>query len=127
MLALHRGKLACCLLVGDRVPGNLPPETAAIRQLEQALVQLAATPQVEVILVNLTCGPAASEAAGEAIANLLQVPADAEASSEHCQYVIRLVGGDLGPFQERLAELPVHWMADGEEAVRQAASLAKSR
>jgi len=127
LLALHRGKLACCLLVGDRVPGNLPPETAAIRQLEQALVQLAATPQVEVILVNLTCGPAASEAAAEAIANLLQGPADAEASSEHCQYVIRLVGGDLGPFQERLAELPVHWMADGEEAIRQAASLAKSR
>ncbi len=41
--------------------------------------------------------------------------------------VIRLVGGELTPYKEQLALLPVHWTEELEEAISQTLSLAKAK
>jgi succinyl-CoA synthetase beta subunit len=126
------------------------PSAALKQIIEQALEKLKATKNLKVILVNILGHSDVTEMVAEAIARQFSPQVSETVSSDRLerptatvsrnsrgrnkatvskkkasptqdlQWVIRLVGGDLQPIQEKLADFPLYWTENLEEAINQA-------
>ena len=66
-----KGKAAICLVANGYASWDLQALSSPVQQLQSALAQLTKNPEIKVILVNILCNSAASEAVAEVIANYL--------------------------------------------------------
>jgi succinyl-CoA synthetase beta subunit len=66
-----KGKPAICLVANGYASWDLQGLFSPVQQLQSALAQLTENPEIQVVLVNILCNSAASEAVAEVIANYL--------------------------------------------------------
>lgn len=66
-----KGKPAICLVANGYASWDLQGLSSPVQQLQSALTQLREDPGIQVVLVNILCNSAASEAVAEVIANYL--------------------------------------------------------
>ena len=64
-----QGKPAICLVVNGYASWDLQALFSPVQQLQNALAKLTKTPGIQVVLVNILCNSAASDAVAEVIAN----------------------------------------------------------
>ncbi|MCP2729912.1 succinate--CoA ligase subunit beta [Limnofasciculus baicalensis] len=67
-----KGKPAICLVANGYASWDLQALSSPVQQLQSALAQLTENIGIQVVLVNILCNSAASEAVADAIANYLQ-------------------------------------------------------
>ncbi|MGK7916034.1 MAG: ATP-grasp domain-containing protein [Prochloraceae cyanobacterium] len=155
LIAQNKGKASCCLLVGEKTTPELLPNSYLAQQLKLAVEQMLAVKGLKAILVNIIGSPEISEIVASTIADCLQIeqpltnkgeetirqvtgsrsrsaqrrrsPRHSSKQRNQLQWVIRLVGGEIDPIKEHLADIPVHWTSDLEEAISKTISLAKYR
>ncbi|MFW6358249.1 MAG: ATP-grasp domain-containing protein [Chroococcales cyanobacterium] len=77
LLLQEKGKLACCLVVGREIGGNLLGVTSLHEQIEQSLEQLIEVEELKVILVNIVGSAEMVQTVANAIADYLQKHYDA--------------------------------------------------
>ena len=126
LLYQAEGKAAICLVVGEESAASYS------EQLPLALEQVTQAKGVKVVLVNIVGSRASGEEVGGAIATYLQRKIDEKSVQGAAsppgmpKFVVRLLGGEINPSLEPVADLPVEWMANLDEAIALAVSLTKS-
>ena len=154
LIAQEKGKLACCLIVGETDQGELLSASSLALQMEQALERALAVPGLKTLLINVLGGTSITEAVAQAVERYWQpqieqvTQSETEERTERAtggasrrrksrssprqevelpQWVVRLAVAEIEPIREHLAAMPIHWNDDLESAVSQTISLAKSK
>jgi succinyl-CoA synthetase beta subunit len=153
-LVQHKGLPGSAFLINQNFEAIVPnPELT--QTIEEILAKLKANKHLKVILVNILAHCDVTETIAEAIANQFQpqlsegitsdrlerptatvsrssrsrsktgVNQKQESVSQEIQWVIRLVGGNLQPIQDKLSDFPVYWTENLEEAISKTIALAK--
>jgi succinyl-CoA synthetase beta subunit len=141
----QQGKLAGALIVEDN-----HPSLSLVNQLELALEKMRELPKLKVIFINILGTTETSETVADAISQYLQPailprsddrmtrptgaislgrersPMKENSTLEYVPIVIRLVRGNLEPFQEKVSALPIYWNSSLEQAIADVLSLADS-
>jgi len=141
----QQGNLAGALILEDDHP-NL----SLVKQLEIALEKMRELPKLKVIFINILGTTDTSETVADAISQYLQPailprsddrmtrptgaislgrersPMKENSTLEYVPIVIRLVKGNLEPFQEKVSALPIYWNSSLEQAIADTLSLAES-
>ena len=154
LIAQEKGKLACCLIVGETDEGELLSASSLTMQMEQALERALAVPGLKTLLINVLGGTPITQAVAQAMERYWQPQIEqitqtkTEERTERAtggtsrrrktrssprqevespQWVVRLAVAEIEPIREQLAAMPIHWNDDLESAVSQTISLAKSK
>jgi len=141
----QQGNLAGALILEDDHP-NL----SLVNQLELALDKMRELPKLKVIFLNILGTSETSETVAEVISRYLQPailpksddrmtrptgaislgrersPMKENSTLEYVPIVIRLVRGNLEPFQEKVSALPIYWNSSLEQAIADTLSLTDS-
>ena len=151
LISQEKGKLACCLIVGETDQGELLSSSSLALQMEQALERALAVPGLKTLLINVLGGTPITQAVAQAVERywqqqIEQAHSKNEERTERAtgaasrrrsssprqevdppQWVVRLAVAEIEPIKEQLAAMPIHWNDDLETAVSQTISLAKSK
>ena len=152
VISQEKGKLACCLIVGETDQGELLSSSSLALQMEQALERALAVPGLKTLLINVLGGTPITQAVAQAVERYWQPQIEQAHSKneerteratgaasrkrtrssprqevEPPQWVVRLAVAEIEPIKEQLAAMPIHWNDDLETAVSQTISLAKSK
>ena len=141
----QQGNLAVALIVEDN-----HPSLSLVSQLELALNKMRELPNLKVIFINILGTTETSETVADAISQYLQPailprsddrmtrptgaislgrersPMKENSTLEYVPIVIRLVRGNLEPFQEKVSALPIYWNSSLEQAIADTLSLTDS-
>ena len=141
----QQGNLAGALIVEDN-----HPSLSLVSQLELALNKMRELPKLKVIFINILGTTETSETVADAISQYLQPailprsddrmtrptgaislgrersPMKENSTLEYVPIVIRLVRGNLEPFQEKVSALPIYWNSSLEQAIADTLSLTDS-
>ena len=141
----QQGNLAGALIVEDN-----HPSLSLVSQLELALNKMRELPNLKVIFINILGTTETSETVADAISQYLQPailprsddrmtrptgaislgrersPMKENSTLEYVPIVIRLVRGNLEPFQEKVSALPIYWNSSLEQAIADTLSLTDS-
>jgi succinyl-CoA synthetase beta subunit len=141
----QQGKLAGALIVEDN-----HPSLSLVNQLELALEKMRELPKLKVIFINILGTTETSETVADAISQYLQPailsrsddrmtrptgaislgrersPMKENSTLEYVPIVIRLVRGNLEPFQEKVSALPIYWNSSLDQAIADTLSLTDS-
>ena len=141
----QQGNLAGALIVEDN-----HPSLSLMSQLELALNKMRELPNLKVIFINILGTTETSETVADAISQYLQPailprsddrmtrptgaislgrersPMKENSTLEYVPIVIRLVRGNLEPFQEKVSALPIYWNSSLEQAIADTLSLTDS-
>ncbi|MDY7015676.1 MAG: ATP-grasp domain-containing protein [Cyanobacteriota bacterium] len=125
LLVQEKGKPACLWAIATETGGTLLSTEEWLNAFEQGLAQLAARPQIKVILIHILCRSTAAERLACAISDAISTENGLTPSGKFRlqpmpPLVACLVGGDLDAIQSQFDELPVSWTNRLDAAVQSA-------